>query len=136
MSVCKTYLKPFTNLKDSYNHCVKTIVALKKARCEFYVGATAWPSYRALDHEDEKDMSSMFLLCEMSDLKTSEQMEKKVIKRFITKKYNINQSEGGEGLKNERNFLYVLLKKDQQNKISVIKNPAKRASKTNHSKKD
>jgi hypothetical protein len=110
MSICKTFLKPFTNLKDSYNHCVKTIISIKRKR-QFYIGATAWPKFRVEDHKkSEKKMEHMVLLCQVPTLKMSKEMETKVIKRFVGKKFNINKSEGGEGLVNELNYIYVLFR--------------------------
>lgn len=109
MSVCRKYLKKFVNIKTSYNYCVKTIIPLKKTK-QFYVGATAWPNYRVEDHKAEKKMGKMFLLCETPTLPITMQMEQKLIKRFIGKKYNLNKSDGGEGLTRQRNFIYILLR--------------------------
>lgn len=109
MPICRKSLKLFTTIKESYTHCVKTIITQKRSR-KFYIGATAWPTYRVEDHKLEKKMSSMVLLCETPSLKISSLMEQKVIKRFIGKKYNMNVADGGEGLTNERNYIYVLFR--------------------------
>jgi predicted GIY-YIG superfamily endonuclease len=109
MGITRKYIQEFTNLKSSYNYCVKTIISLKRTR-KFYIGATSNPKYRLRQHREERGMSSMVLLCHAKSLQDTVKLEQKLITRFINKKHNINSAEGGEGLINQSNFIYVLFR--------------------------
>lgn len=99
----------FSNLKDSYRHCCKTILELKKSK-KFYIGATENPDERLGDHEEGKGMHKMYLLCYVKNGNKARKLEQKVIGRFLGKKNCKNESKGGEGLNDGPNFIYVLFK--------------------------
>lgn len=108
------------NLKDGYSYCVEQILSLKNNK-KFYIGATHNYEERFLDHMKNKKMFNMFVLTQVQTNLKSKKLEQKLIKRFGGKKNNSNKVEydidgnilnggGGEGLKYDKNYIYVLFK--------------------------
>ena len=102
---------------NNFKHCVEKIKELKKKN-DFYIGATHIPKIRVKQHNDEKKMASMHLLCKVSGKTKTINLEKKLIKHFskykkikncIDKDENGNLKGGGEGIIAGINYIYVLL---------------------------
>lgn len=111
------------NVEDGYNHCKKQISSLKKSK-QFYIGATYDYQERFLEHMEDKEMYNMYVLTQAKTKFKSQNIEKKLIKKFcknINNKKYINRVEfdenneilnggGGEGIIHDYNYIYILFK--------------------------
>lgn len=102
------FSRDYVDAKNSYNHCVDAIMHLKGYK-QYYIGATNSPSERLKEHEIDKDMHTMYVLCNVPTLAKTKSLETKLIRRFDNKEC-INQSGGGEGLTEGTNYIYILFK--------------------------
>ena len=110
MNIIKDVVIDYLNAQHAYDHC-RDIILKNKGQKKFYVGATKDLDERAKDHLDEKGMTNMIVLCKCPTKCKTESLEKKLIKRFNSDSiYNkcINQTGGGERLKDGVNYIYVL----------------------------
>ena len=102
------FLFDYDNVDDSYRQCVQDILFLKGHK-KYYIGATNNPDMRLQEHENDKDMHNMFVLCRVFTLAKAKLLETKLIHRFDNKE-SMNQSGGGEGLTEGINYIYILFK--------------------------
>lgn len=103
------YADNFTKRKDMKRHCKKIIIDLKRSR-HFYIGVTNDPTRRLKEDFENHNMETMYVLTKTNKMKQSIKLEQELIKLFIETKFNINQSGGGEGIKYDEMFVYVLFK--------------------------
>ena len=108
LNIIRGNLKEYDNAKMSYNYCVSKIMEYKKNK-EFYIGATHEPVERLNTHYNEKGIKNMYLLCKVPTRSKTIKLEQKLIDRFNTKK-SLNQGGGGEGIRDDINYIYLLLR--------------------------
>jgi len=97
----------YTNYKDTLNNCIYTIINYLINKYN-YIGATHNLEDRLWYHMHNKGMNNMIVLTYAPTKNISIRLEKDLIKYF-KKVNNLNQSGGGEGIKYENNFIYVML---------------------------
>ena len=86
----------------------KKILEYKKFK-KYYIGATHDPNKRLDAHIKELKMYKMILLCQVPTKKKTISLEKKLILK--KNKMMMNQSGSGEGITEEVNYIYLLLKR-------------------------
>ena len=119
MPVNNQLLTEFNDLQSAYKYCKQKIIELKGSK-KFYIGATNDPEKRCDDHEREKGMKTMYLLCQTQTKHDAKMLEKKLVKKFKDNIHIMNvinyDSEGkpilngGLGLVEGINYIYVLFK--------------------------
>jgi predicted GIY-YIG superfamily endonuclease len=102
------YNDTFTTRKDMKRHCKKVIIKLK-GRKHFYIGVTNDPKRRLPEDYEKHNMKTMYVLTKTHNIKQAEKLEQELIKLFSTK-LNVNQAGGGEGIKYDEMYVYVLFK--------------------------
>lgn len=102
------FLFDYDNADNSYRKCVQYILFLKEHN-KYYIGATNSPVGRLEEHEKDKDMHTMYVLCKVLTLAKAKSLETKLIHRFDNKE-SMNQSGGGEGIVDGINYIYILFK--------------------------
>lgn len=105
------------NLNNLKIECKEKIRYLKNTDYKnklFYIGATSNYNDRMLQHYNEKNMTTMFVLSQLPTKYKTESVEKELIKVFGKLKLNYNnyinnepQTGGGEGLINGTNYVYI-----------------------------
>ena len=112
------YFTQFTDLYNTKKKCIESILNLKGQKY-FYIGATSNLDERLLTHMKEKGMNNMYVLTNTHTKNKTINLEKKLIQRFYKRNKNDNnvyedeegniiQGGGGEGIKYDENYIYVL----------------------------
>lgn len=94
----------------AHSKCTKIInKLLPSPNTYFYIGTTHNPKERMQKHILEKDMHDMHIICEVDGIDNAIDLERSLIKKFRSSNRLLNDSVGGEGITQERNYIYLLL---------------------------
>jgi len=75
---------------------------------DFYIGTTTNVEKRLEQHEKNKELSKMQVICICYGKKIAKDIEKYLILQVENYKHKLNQSGGGEGIKDGFNFIYIM----------------------------
>lgn len=109
MYVNKEFLETKTNI-DCIKYCIDKINELKRHRI-FYIGISKNPLERLLQHVDNNDgYNLMYILSSVPTKNDAIYIEQQLIRHFRECDKLGNIGDGGEGIKDTKNFVYVMFK--------------------------
>ena len=108
------HIEHLFNFTDIKNSCIECFVKIKEIvkNHRYYIGISSNPIERLKAHIDEKRMTKMYLLCKVPTKPLTKEIETNLITMCTCTAGTkcINEGDGGEGVTNGENYVYVLVK--------------------------